>query len=323
MISLYDEMAETSRRQILAVLRSGPMTVNKIVEDTRLKQPNVSNHLARLKNRGIVISLKTGREVTYSLASGEIAAIVDALFSFGKSQRCDCDFEVLVQEFYSSLISGDAAAASLVLDQAFQTQSDILDIYERLISPAMVLVTNAVASEKIDDVQETLATEITLRMMARTVQVAGPAKRNGRSCVIGCAVSEWNVVGPRMAADLLRLSGWKSFFCGPNVPIRSFLTAVYQNRPDLVLIGCTSEESRPAALQLVRELNSLRINQKRFYIGMVACIDVGAQESLKDAGADFALCDLRKFSFDLIPAIDRQEPLAPEFAWCESQMSLN
>ncbi|MCG9894168.1 MAG: metalloregulator ArsR/SmtB family transcription factor, partial [Fimbriimonadaceae bacterium] len=73
MLDLVRELVEPSRRALIAELKAGPRTVNDLVTSTGLKQPNVSNHLARLRSKGVLKAVKVGRQVFYSFASPEIA----------------------------------------------------------------------------------------------------------------------------------------------------------------------------------------------------------------------------------------------------------
>ena len=66
---LSQALAEPSRRALLENLRFGEKTVTQLVEATALKQPNVSNHLAKMKQQGIVRSERIGRQVYYSLST--------------------------------------------------------------------------------------------------------------------------------------------------------------------------------------------------------------------------------------------------------------
>src|SRR5579862_7672418 len=61
-------LAEPSRRALLENLRFGRKSVTELVTATNLKQPNVSNHLAKMRQQGIVRAERIGRQVYYSLA---------------------------------------------------------------------------------------------------------------------------------------------------------------------------------------------------------------------------------------------------------------
>ncbi|MBX9570696.1 MAG: metalloregulator ArsR/SmtB family transcription factor [Candidatus Obscuribacterales bacterium] len=69
-------LGDRSRLSILEALCDGPMTVSELVEKTGLTQPNASNHLACLRECGLVISNSQGRFVWYQLKDGRIASLL-------------------------------------------------------------------------------------------------------------------------------------------------------------------------------------------------------------------------------------------------------
>ena len=81
---LYRGFGDTSRLAILQALRSGPLTVGEIVQDTGLSQSNASNHLACLRECGLVVSEQNWRFVTYQLSDdrvGELLELAESLLS--------------------------------------------------------------------------------------------------------------------------------------------------------------------------------------------------------------------------------------------------
>jgi DNA-binding transcriptional ArsR family regulator len=74
---LFRGFSDPSRLSILEVLREGPRTVSEIVAATNLSQPNVSNHLACLRDCDLVITQQQGRYTQYQLADERIARILD------------------------------------------------------------------------------------------------------------------------------------------------------------------------------------------------------------------------------------------------------
>lgn len=58
-------------------LAEGPASVGDLIEHVGLSQPLVSHHIRRLREAGLVVSRRTGRETICSLraeAFGEVAA---------------------------------------------------------------------------------------------------------------------------------------------------------------------------------------------------------------------------------------------------------
>lgn len=69
---LFRGFADTSRLAILEALRGGAMTVGEIVDTTELSQSNVSNHLACLRDCGLVSADQEGRFVYYTLSDKRV-----------------------------------------------------------------------------------------------------------------------------------------------------------------------------------------------------------------------------------------------------------
>jgi DNA-binding transcriptional ArsR family regulator len=76
--------ADPSRLSILDSLRSGPLSVSEIVSVTGLSQSNVSNHLACLRDCGLVLFEQQGRYVRYKISderSQQLLSLADELLA--------------------------------------------------------------------------------------------------------------------------------------------------------------------------------------------------------------------------------------------------
>lgn len=73
---LFRGFGDPSRLSVLASLRDGPRTVSAIVAATGLSQPNVSNHLACLRDCGLVTARPAGRFVHYELSDPRVAQLL-------------------------------------------------------------------------------------------------------------------------------------------------------------------------------------------------------------------------------------------------------
>lgn len=81
---LFRGFSDPSRLSILDSLREGARTVSEIVETTGLTQPNVSNHLACLRDCGLVAAEQQGRFVYYELSDkrvGKLLMLADELLA--------------------------------------------------------------------------------------------------------------------------------------------------------------------------------------------------------------------------------------------------
>lgn len=75
-------LADPKRLLIINELRDGARSVGDIASALRISQPNVSRHLAVLRDRGFVNAERVGSSVQYSLASPNILRAVDLLREF-------------------------------------------------------------------------------------------------------------------------------------------------------------------------------------------------------------------------------------------------
>jgi DNA-binding transcriptional ArsR family regulator len=81
---LFRGFSDPSRLSILEALRNGPLTVSEIVQETGLSQSNASNHLACLRDCGLVVSEQNWRYVTYHLSDdrvGDLLALSETLLA--------------------------------------------------------------------------------------------------------------------------------------------------------------------------------------------------------------------------------------------------
>lgn len=294
MLDLYQELADSSRRSILLSLRKGTKSVSELVKETGLRQPNVSNHLARLRSKDLVECERSGRTVCYRLSGPEIDRIVSSLIEPPLTSE-KIDPHSLAEDYAKFATAGDECGCASILEQMYQHRIPILEIYEELLTPAMTLVGQWYKAGKITEAHEHLASEITRNMMARTLNIAGINQRNNRVAVLGCAAGNHHVIGLSMIGDYLKFDGWKTLFIGANTPEEAFLANVKENQPDLVLISCACEEGVESTLSLIRLLDRSRRNLGfKIVVGGYAVIE--NTDRFLRAGADAIAKSLRQFS---------------------------
>ena len=73
---LFRGFSDPSRLSILHALHYGALTVGEIVEATELTQSNVSNHLACLRDCGLVTAEQQGRFVYYRLSDERVGQLL-------------------------------------------------------------------------------------------------------------------------------------------------------------------------------------------------------------------------------------------------------
>lgn len=75
---LFRGLGDPTRLAILQVLAGGERRVTDLVAELGTSQPNVSGHLACLRDCGLVVDRPEGRAVFYSLASDDLFDVLRA-----------------------------------------------------------------------------------------------------------------------------------------------------------------------------------------------------------------------------------------------------
>ena len=79
---LFRAMGDPSRLAVLEALRDGPKCVSDLVAMTGLSQPNVSGHLAFLRDCGLVEREQRGRYAYYSLGLPFVELVLSSADGF-------------------------------------------------------------------------------------------------------------------------------------------------------------------------------------------------------------------------------------------------
>ncbi len=70
--AICQTLANPKRLEILDRLREGERSVGQLAEDMRLSQSNVSQHLAVMRQHGIVVTRREGLSIYYRIANPKI-----------------------------------------------------------------------------------------------------------------------------------------------------------------------------------------------------------------------------------------------------------
>lgn len=271
---LAQALAEPTRRAILENLRLGQKTVSELVRATQRKQPNLSNHLAKMRRQGLVRAERIGRQVYYSLSTPFAEALMrvhettanpltgedtdPARLLLSGSAASQSSLTEWRDAYLQGLLAKQDDRVVALVNTMLAQRLELETIYIEVFQPALYRIGELYTQGEIDEAQEHLAAAITERMMAKVMQFYAPVVRAAHRAVLGCVAGNWHALGLRMLADGLRVLGWETLFLGANVPTASFLTMVTMSRPSLVVVSCSQEEQLVETTDLLDQLNALR-----------------------------------------------------------------
>jgi len=65
--TLFKALNDATRREILELLKDKDLTAGEIAEQFNISKPSISHHLDLLRQAGLVVSVKEGQYIYYSL----------------------------------------------------------------------------------------------------------------------------------------------------------------------------------------------------------------------------------------------------------------
>ena len=71
--------SNSTRLEILNLLRDKELSVTELIEKTKLSQANISQHLSIMKSKGIVTSNRKSKNIYYKLTSPKIIKAFDII----------------------------------------------------------------------------------------------------------------------------------------------------------------------------------------------------------------------------------------------------
>jgi methanogenic corrinoid protein MtbC1/DNA-binding transcriptional ArsR family regulator len=311
---LAQALAVPSRRAILENLRYGPKSVTELVDATHLKQPNVSNHLAKMRQQGLVHAERSGRQVYYTLA----APVTDLLLRMHEvtadplapeipdtetptaasaPSAPDPSLREWREAYFQSLLSGQEDRALALVNALLAHRVDLITIYEEVFHTTLERIGERYQRGEIDVAQEHIASAITERMLAKVAQFYAPLHRGAGRAVLGCVAGNWHTLGLRMLADGLKTVGMEAVYLGANVPTSGFLAIVTSLRPDLVVVSCALQEQWEMTRTLIEHLDAVRHSRAEpsFLIAVGGRAVRDNPDLVRDLPVDITACDLRWF----------------------------
>ena len=82
MNALFKALNDTTRREILELLKKGDLSAGEIADQFNISKPSISHHLDLLKQAGLVESVKQGQYIYYSLNTTVMDEIVKWFIQF-------------------------------------------------------------------------------------------------------------------------------------------------------------------------------------------------------------------------------------------------
>jgi methanogenic corrinoid protein MtbC1 len=255
---------KSSSLAILKTLQLGSRSVSEIVEETRLSQSNVSNHLSRLREMGLVLPHRAGKRVYYQMTDAALAQFVQSQSlrdgpPHDRAAAPPSDLAALQQEFLRAVLEQREDLEMQTVQTALSSGLSWKQIFLEIFCPTQVEIGRLWEAGELDVATEHAATAMTERLMSRLAQPHRPPWMEPvGSVVVACVEGEHHCVGARMVADFFIDAGWETHYLGPNVPRDELTRFVAHTHPDAVALSIALPEHGREFQESVERLRATR-----------------------------------------------------------------
>ncbi len=154
------------------------------------------------------------------------------------------------QEFYEKFMThfekeDKENSVNTVMQIVSGREIDIIDLYTKILTPALYSIAGDNLEQKITISQEHIRTSI----IRTIIECCYPyvvvernlnytiKKENRKKVIILCPEDEYHEIGPRMVEDFFTLNHYEPIFLGGNTPREDLMTLIEEIKPEYIAVS--------------------------------------------------------------------------------------
>lgn len=167
---------------------------------------------------------------------------------------------VLQERFFTSLISGDRAAARSVVDEAIQADCPPTKILSHLFWPTLEHFQNLNRNDQLSPLSHNFATRL-LRQLVNQMQMRlEQSPRRGTTVLIVSGQEQSEELAAQMAADLLEADGYTVFYAGGGIANDEIVEQLTELKADKLVIFGAVASTVPQTRMLIDRMQEIGAN---------------------------------------------------------------
>ncbi len=164
--------------------------------------------------------------------------------------------------YCEAILAGEADRAQKVIDNGLAAGVIPSRLYLDVLMPAQIEIGARWHRGDVTIPQEHIATQITLRQMARLRGMLKTRLKLGLKAVVSSVEGDQHFIGAQAVADFLVVDGWEVDFLGADVPTDHLVPYAKARGAHLVCVSVSLYSLVPVAQKLVSELRKIPAGPK-------------------------------------------------------------
>jgi len=167
--------------------------------------------------------------------------------------------DVLIERFFTTLISGDRTAARQIVDEVIDANCPAEKVLARLFWPTVEHIQNLYRADQLSNLAHHYATRL-LRQLADQMQMRLEIKPSrNRKVLLTCGPDESEELTGQIAADMLEADGYTVFFAGGGVANDEIVSALGELQADVLLVFGAAASTVPYTRLLIDHLHDIGV----------------------------------------------------------------
>ncbi len=164
--------------------------------------------------------------------------------------------EIVSRQFLQALLRHDEKMASTLFEDMLGSFG-LVELFEQVLTPVLVEIGEGWARGEVKVATEHFASHLILNRLQAIFQSL-PLRSSAPRVMIGCAPDELHVIGPLMLAVLLRETGYRVEFLGPDLPLDDLAAYVTEEPPKLLILSATLADSAASLVNFPKKLHKAK-----------------------------------------------------------------
>jgi len=170
--------------------------------------------------------------------------------------------QVLIERFFTSLISGDRQATRAVLDELLDTETSAEQIMAEVFWPTLQQIQTLHRNDQLSQLSHHYATRL-LRALVDQMQLRlQRSEPRHRTVMLVCGPDEPEELAAQMAADLLEASGYTVYFAGGGVANDEIVSQLGELNADVLCVFAALPSTVPFTRLLIDHLHDVGVCPK-------------------------------------------------------------
>ncbi len=171
-------------------------------------------------------------------------------------QKSESELTELAANYLQLLLAGNRKDARQLVFDAINDGIPVRDIYLQVFEASQFEVGRLWERNQITVAQEHFCTASTQFIMAQMYPYIVSAPPVGKNVVATCIGNELHEVGIRIVTDFLEMDGWNTYYLGANAPASAILSAIDQNKSQVLALSVTLSPHLKQARVLIEEIRA-------------------------------------------------------------------